>query len=121
VTGIRIGRYGVRVLTGAGDIALLKLFRADTGPQPVSRIPWLLRGVKTSGEVNLITYFHLVPMLRMSGALPLLDGVDREKCILFLPLPIYIYICIYIYWKGDEEDTFVPVHAIKQRHSSTHS
>ena len=95
MTGPLIGQYDVRVLTGAGDIALLKLFRADTGPHPVSRIPWLLRGVKMSGGVNLITCFHLVPMLRMGGAIPLLMAWTGTN-VSSSPPHIYIYIYILI-------------------------
>jgi hypothetical protein len=72
------------------------LFRPALAPiQPtIQRVPAFFPGRKTSRDVTLTTHLHLVPRLRISGAVPplppvSLHGVDRNNFHYILQSRIY--------------------------------
>ena len=74
-TGQWAGWSGQRVSAGPKDFYLLHNDQTDSGAHPASykRGTESLSLGKSSKNVNLTIYLHLVPLLRMCGATPLLS------------------------------------------------
>jgi hypothetical protein len=78
-TRLWIGRFWSRIAVGKRDLSVFH--KSIPPPGPTQLVPWFFRGSKVAGT----THLHLMPRLRMCGAVPLLryrqylPVVDREN------------------------------------------
>jgi hypothetical protein len=84
--------FSIRVLVGTTHYCLLRNFQTPTAP---GLFFW---GCSGRG-VKLITHLHLVPRLRMSGALPLLHlyvFVAWARTALLFAICVFVYVCEFL-------------------------
>ena len=72
MTGIYTGRYGVQNMAGATELSLFQNIQTSSSTNPAFNSSFFT-GRKVACADSLTTHIHLVPSLKISGAIPPLN------------------------------------------------